>query len=93
MPRLRSVLTEVTVNLLLLSVNLRWPLFEELRPFEEELEDRDVAFKGLTNDNASFVPIELLRRHALEVSMSCLVMDRCSSPHQEQNALHETHEN
>ena len=92
-PRLRSVLTDVTIDLLVLSVNLRWPLFEELRPFAEELEDRDVAFKGLTNDNTSFVPIELLLRDALEVSMSCLVMDRCSSPHQEQNALHATDEN
>ena len=94
-PRLRSVLTDVTTDLLLLSVSLRAPLFEQLSRFDEELEDRHVAFKGVTNDKTTFVPIDLLIRDALdvlEVSVSCLVMDRCSSPHQEENALHEIDE-
>ena len=65
-PRLRSVLTDMTTNLLVQSVKNPRSLFPVL---QEEIENRDVAFKGLANDNTSFVPIELLQREVFEIFM------------------------
>ena len=70
MPHLRSVLTDVTTSLLEECLKNSLPLLDFLRSFEEVLEARGVAFKGVTNDRSSFVPIKLLQRDSLEVSTS-----------------------
>ena len=90
MPHLRSVLTDMATHLLDLSVQFRRPFLEDLRSFEEELEDRGVAFKGLADDHTLFIPIKLLQRDTREVSISCSVIDRCSFPCQHQSALPES---
>lgn len=89
MPHLRSVLKDMTTHLLDLSVQFRRLFLEDPRSFEEELEDRGVAFKGLTDDHTSFIPMKLLQRDTREVSISCLVIDRCSPPYQHQVDLPE----
>ena len=63
-PRLRSVLTDMTTNLLVQSVENPRSLFPVL---QRKIKDRDVAFKGLANDNTSFVPIELLQRDVFNI--------------------------
>ena len=70
MPHLRSVLTDVTASTVAICVRSELLLLDILLSFEEVLEARGVAFKGVTDDNSSFVPIKLLRRDALKVSMS-----------------------
>ena len=64
MPYLHSVLTDMT----------GCPL-GTLHPFENVLEDRGVAFKGVMDDDSTFVPIKLLKRDTLEVSMFPLVIN------------------
>ena len=59
MPHLRSVLTDVQASSL-----------STAYAFEKVLEDRGVAFKGVTDNGSTFVPIKLLRWDALEVSRS-----------------------
>jgi hypothetical protein len=81
-PRLRSVLTSATVDGLTLFGNIRRSRLPSLHSLDEKPKDRGVAFQGLTDDKSSFVPIELLYRKAFEVRIFCLVMDRCSFPHQ-----------
>ena len=41
------------------------PVIRELRPFEEELEDRDVAFNGLTNDDTPLLQLNFLEETPL----------------------------
>jgi len=72
MPHLRSVLTDVTNSLLVRCLHSRLPLFDAIYTFEKVLEDRGVAFKGVMDDHSSFVPIKLLQRDILEVSLSLL---------------------
>ena len=72
MPHLRSVLTDATTSLVAICVHFSLPLLGVLRSFEEVLEDRGVAFKGVTDDGSTFVPIKLLEWDTLEVSMSLL---------------------
>jgi len=67
MPHLRSVLTDVTKNLL---DQCFLPLCDAIRTFEKVLEDRGVAFNGVMDDRSSFVPIKRLHRDVLEVRMS-----------------------
>ena len=59
MPHLRSVLTYVQAHWLYTAC-----------AFEKVFKDRGVAFKGVTNDSPTFVPIRLLEGYTLEVSMS-----------------------
>ena len=68
MPHLRSVWTDISNGRLELCLQASLPLLDVLRSFEEVLEARGVAFKGVTNDRSSFVPIKLLQRDSLEVS-------------------------
>jgi hypothetical protein len=70
MPHLRSVLTDATKSLLVQCLHEGLPLLDAIRTFEKVLEDRGVAFKGVTDDHSSFVPINLLQRDIIEVSMS-----------------------
>jgi len=70
MPHLCSVLTDATTSLLELCLRDNLPLLDVLRSFEEVLEARGVEFKGVTNDNSSFVPIKLLQEDSFEVSIS-----------------------
>jgi hypothetical protein len=81
-PRLRSVLTSATAGGLILVGNIRRSHLPGLHALDERLKDRGVAFQGVTDDNSTFVPIKLLCKKAFEVRISCLVMDRCSFPHQ-----------
>ena len=70
MRHLRSVLTDVTIDRLLLCVERGLPLLDVLRAFEKVLEDRGVAFEGVTDDKSTFVPIKLLQLDTLEVTIS-----------------------
>jgi len=70
MPHLRSVLTDASKRFLALCLNSGLPLLDVLRSFEKVLGDRGVAFKGVMDDHSSFIPIKLLQRDTLEVSMS-----------------------
>ena len=70
MPHLRSVLTDMTKRTLYQWFHSSIPLLDILRSFEKVLEERGVVFKGVMDDYSSFVPIELLRRDILKVSMS-----------------------
>jgi hypothetical protein len=70
MPHLRSVLTDATKRLLAEYLGGDLPLLDLLRSFEKVLEDRGVAFKGVMDDYSSFVPIKILQRDILEVSVS-----------------------
>jgi hypothetical protein len=70
MPNLRSVLTDLPKSFLVVWLRIGGPLSDALRSFEKVLEDRGVAFKCVMDDNSSFVPIKLLQRDILEVSMS-----------------------
>ena len=54
------------------------PLLDVLRSSEEVLEGRDVALRGVTNVNSSFIPIELRQRNTTEVSVPFLVIVRDS---------------
>ena len=69
MPHLRSVVTDVTMGLVSFCVDGGLPLLEVLRALEKVLEGRGVAFKGVTDDNSTFVPIKLPQRGTLEVRM------------------------
>jgi len=69
MPHLRSVLTDATMSLLAICLHSGLPLLDVLCSFEKVLEARGVAFKGVTDDNSSFVPMKLLQRSTLEVGM------------------------
>jgi len=42
---------------------------DAIRAFEKVLEDRGVAFKGVMDDYSSFIPIKVLQRDVLEVSL------------------------
>jgi hypothetical protein len=70
MPHLRTVLTDATKGHLLQRLYGGPTLLEVLRSFEKVLEDRGVAFKGVLDDHSTFVPIKLLQRGIVEVSMS-----------------------
>ena len=70
MPHLRSVVTDVTIGLVSFCVDGGLPLLEVLRSLEKVLDARGVAFKGATNDNSTFVPIELPQEDTLKVRMS-----------------------
>ena len=85
-PHLRSLLTDLAPNGLVLSSKVRNDFLEDFCVFQMELERRGVAVKGVTNDELSFIPLNLLPSDTDEVSMFCLVMDRCSYPHQHRNA-------
>jgi hypothetical protein len=70
MPHLRSVLTDAKKSFLGYCLHYDLPLLDTICTFEKVLKDRGVAFKGLAGDHLSFVPINLLQRDTLEVSMS-----------------------
>jgi len=65
MPHLRSVLTDVTNSLLDRCLDTGIPFVDAVRAFEEVLEDRGVAFKGVMDDHSSFFPIKLPERDIL----------------------------
>ena len=82
MPHLRSVLTDATTNLLDLYLRSDFFLLDILRSIEEVLEDRGVAFKGMTDDYSSFFSIKLLQSSGFEVSMPVSIISApCSSPY------------
>jgi hypothetical protein len=70
MPNLRSVLTDAPKGFLARCLRAGIPLADSLRSFAKVLEDRGVTFKCVMDDYSSFVPIKLLQREFLEVSMS-----------------------
>jgi hypothetical protein len=92
-PRLRSVLTNVTVDGLVLLRDIDLSALRSIHCIDEELEGRGVVCKCLADGDSSFLPIRLLQRNALEVSISCSVMDRCSSPYQYQIQYQQINQN
>ena len=83
MPHLRSVLTDATTRLLEICITRGHPLLDLLCSFEEVLGARGVAFKGMTNDILSFIPIRSLQTNALKVRMPPFIhfLPRDSSPY------------
>ena len=78
-PYLRPVSTDIITDEVGLSVKPHRTLLEILCSFEKGLKDRNVVFKGLADEKTSFALIDCLQRDTHEVSMSCLVMDGCTS--------------
>jgi hypothetical protein len=70
MPNLRSVLTHLPKDFFVGCLRNDSPLMDSFRSFQKALEDRDVAFKCAMGYHSSFVPIKLLQRDILEVSVS-----------------------
>jgi hypothetical protein len=72
MPKLRSVLTDATVGLLELCYDNGLPLLDVLRSLAKALEDRGVTFKGVTNNDSTFISISLVLGNTFVVSTFCI---------------------